>query len=276
MKHKRLFYLICIFLVLLTLVGITLLVCLLISKCTDTEFVDSLKIGLTVDGILAVPSIAFTIIRIFLKRFYESREYDYKIEYKNKDIRLSFAYLIRIRVNNKYLLVKSGHKRDLYGPVGGVYHIEHTDYIYHKLKFARDETPGDSEDVRGTIAGKNIGKFIRWFNKGINREVSPNREFEEELLKSGVVPNNLFLNQDFKYACTKYRGIERSAHYKKLELCRFDIFELLLTKEQEKFFVNSKDKRIFLATKEDIETGGVNKNNDRRIIGDQTPYILEV
>lgn len=205
------------------------------------------------------------------------RPYFYSLKYNNEKIRLSFAYLIRIKVNNRYLLVKSGHKRDLFGPVGGVYHIEHIDYVYKTLGFARDSTPGDSQDVRGTILGKNIKKFIEWFNRGENRETSPLREFCEELLDSELIPKQLFDNPTFSFLGTKYKGISCNDYYHINELLRFDIYELVLNEDQIKYIkdgnINKKSVRLF--SKEEIESLGITEENDKRIIGTQTPYILE-
>ena len=275
MNKKRVLLIIILAVVLLVVVGITFLVCYLLSKYADHDFLTDLTISLIVEGIVTAISIAVSFASWFIKSFSEARDYDYKTEYKNQKIRLSFAYLIRIKVNNRYLLVKGGHGRDIFGPVGGVYHIEKTDYVYKKLGYARDETPGDPDDVRGTINGQNVAKFIRWFNKRKNREVCPNREFDEELIDSGIVDKGLFKDVSFSFVNTKYRGIQLSTHYRKLELCRFDVYELSLNPEQISHLSSLKSKKIKLATREEIESCGVDKNNDKRTIGDQTVYILE-
>ena len=276
MNKKKLKILVYIIIACLILVGFTALITFIISKIGNREFVKDLIIGLIIDGIILFLSFIVNCIRSLFKCLIDARVYNYSQKYNNKRIRLSFAYLIRIRVNNKYLLVKSGHDRNLYGPVGGVYHMNHTNYVYNELGFSRDETPGDNNDIRGTILGKNISKFIKWFNKGIDREVSPNREFFEELIESGVVPEALFKDLSFTFVGTKYRGVEYDNFYKIDELCRFDIFELVLNKEQEEFFSSLKRKgHVLLFTNDEINSGGVDKNNDRRIVGTQTVYILE-
>lgn len=262
--------------ILTVLILLSVLVIRFLLNCEDEEFIKAFWTSVIIDTFLTLIPYVFGLIRTILVHLNEIREYEYSHKYKNIRIRLSFAYLIRIKINNRYLLVKSGHKREIFGPVGGVYHIEHIDYVYNKLGFVRDETPGDSEDVRGTILGKNIRKFIKWFNKKENREIEPNREFNEELIVSSIVPAELFSNNSFKFIKTSYRGIGYDSFYKKNELCRFDIFELVLNKEQESFFQTMKtNKLIKLVTREDIETGGINKDNDKRIIGDQTIFILE-
>ena len=122
--------------------------------------------------------------------------------------------------------------------------------------------------------GKNIKKFIKWFNKGQDRETDPYREFKEELVDGCEIDEGLFQKPSFHFVKTKYRGIQLS-FYKVDELCRFDIYELVLNKEQEKFFETIKNKNLKLFTREEIESSGIDKKNDKRIIGDQTVYILE-
>lgn len=276
MKKRIVLYIIALVVIIGAAIGIAFLFAHLLSKYATLDYYVSLWVSLSIELMLALPLWLLRFFKYLLKRIAESREYEYKLEYRNKPIRLSFSYLIRIRVNRFYLLVKGGHGRELYGPVGGVYHINHTDYVYKTLGFSKDWTPGDSEDVRGIIKGKRIRKFIRWFNSGVDRETSPNREFSEELIESGVVPKDLFTKPAFKFIGTKYLGIAYDPYYKIDGLRRFDVFELVLTKEQENWFMaNHENESIRLATRDEIETGGITSHNDRRNIGDQTLYILE-
>lgn len=276
MKKKIINSLVVILSVLVVAAGITIAIIYFGLKPGNEELFKDVMIGVGIEIILSAAAFALNIIRLNIININNAREYEYKSEYKNKRIRLSFAYLIRIRVNNRYLLVKSGHNRQLYGPVGGVYHIERTDYIYYKLGFARDKTPGDSKDIRGTILGKNIKKFIKWFNKKEDRETIPNREFEEEIIKTGIASKELFPKLDFKFIGTHYRGIEYDSFYGVDELCRFDIYELTLNEEQVRYFEKmNKNKGAILVTSDDIKTFGINDENDKRSIGSQTIYILE-
>lgn len=242
-------------------------------------FLESVIVPIVIEIIVSIIISTSVMFKNGLVNFVLSKKgYKYDTKYNNEKIRLSFAYLIRIRVNNKYLLVMSGHNRNIYGPVGGVYHIEHDDYAYNKLGFSRDSTPGDPDDVRGNIKGKKIKKFIKWFEKEINRETTPHREYDEELIKSGCLPKELFGNPNFKYIATKYKngGIFYDEYYKINTLIRFDIYEYVLSKEQIKYLEKTKlDKRLKLFYRNEIETCGVTNDNDKVTIGTQAPYILE-
>lgn len=122
-------------------------------KIFDKEF----KMAIYIEISIAIIIACFRIFckkntDVFNKIFY--RDYKYKKEYNDKEIRLSFAYWIRISINGKYLLIKS--KRDKYQPVGGVYHIDDKVKINDKFGFYRDSHLGDANYSTWDIA-KDVG-----------------------------------------------------------------------------------------------------------------------
>lgn len=205
------------------------------------------------------------------------KEYSFSKSYYDKDVRLSFSYLIRIKINNRYLLVRSNSRKNIFQPVGGVYHIDNPDEIKKKTGFYRDGTPGDPCDIRGKIKGRNIKKFIKWFNKKKDRECNPFREFKEEMIDTNIFPIELFNeeNLNFTYYDTFYKGVYPDEFYNIKSLLRFDIYDLNLTLEQYEFIDKLKNRNIKLASYEEIVTFGVTKDHDERLFGTQTPYILE-
>ena len=68
---------------------------------------------------LIVAFITFLASTIFHNRLRLKISYQSLIRW-NKNVRLSCAYLFRIRYNNKYLLIR-GNRIDQYQPIGGVY-----------------------------------------------------------------------------------------------------------------------------------------------------------
>lgn len=165
----------------------------------------------------------------------------------------------------------------MFQPVGGVYHIDNPIEIKNKMGFYRDETPGDPNDIRGNIKGKKIKKFIKWFNKKKERECGPYREFKEEMINTTILPIDIFNDENLKfvYCCYFYKGIYHDEFYNIKTLLRFDIYEMILTEKQLNYMVNLKHKNIRFASYKEIETLGVTKDNDERLFGTQTPYILE-
>ena len=275
MKNKKILILLWI-IVPLVIGGLSTLIIWLGNKYLGWDFIFNLIITLASELVVYLLILGFNVLKFISVRIKNSAPYDYDSKYDNQEIRLSFAYLIRIKVNNKYLLVNSGHKRDLYGPVGGVYHIKKTDYVYNKLGFYRDSTPGDFNDIRGHILGKRVKKFVKWFESKIDREITPEREFYEELVNSGILDIKIFGEPSIKYIKTHYKGVYYNERYQKNELLRFDIFELAINSAQEKYLKTlQQNKALLFATKEEIESLGITVSNDKTIIGTQTPYILE-
>ena len=53
----------------------------------------------------------------------------------NTVVRISFSYLYRIKVGDKYLLIKNDRGTDKYQPIGGVYKFEEGEKLILKNKF---------------------------------------------------------------------------------------------------------------------------------------------
>lgn len=105
--------------------------------------------------------------------------------YANKDIRVSIAGILKIKQDNKYILIRSHRRPEQFGPIGGV-------FKYHSLaipdlerfNFRQDPAVDESMklDMRGIIKGKYLLAFMRWFKSHKNREIEPlTRELIEEL-----------------------------------------------------------------------------------------------
>lgn len=121
-----------------------------------------------------------------------------QILHRKKDFRLSIAYLYRIKVDNEYLLVKS-RTRNYYQPVGGCYKtLPSSSAIFEKLEVKPDrkfetEKGIAKNDLRVYVKGKNVISFLKWFDSKKDREISPWREFCEELISEDILekPVNL-------------------------------------------------------------------------------------
>lgn len=115
------------------------------------------------------------------------------------EIRLTIAYLYKIEVNGRYLLVKSNRIENAYQPVGGVYKYFHpeADCDLRDIGVTTDNhitNDEDSEfDLRLMLDSKfNLRKFLKWFLDKKQRELDPWREFYEELVAPGILPGNIF------------------------------------------------------------------------------------
>ncbi|MQP53286.1 MULTISPECIES: hypothetical protein [unclassified Flavobacterium] len=168
---------------------------------TFSETLFNLSIEL-VGGIilLAILNILQNINRLY---FY----FQTKIVLRKKEIRLSIAYLFRIKVDGKYLLVKNS-RRNYYQPVGGAFKtLPGSEKIFEKLEVKSDrlietEKGIAKNDLRVFVKGINVIEFIEWFNSKEDRETSPWREFCEELISTNILPWKQFRFIDYKFKGT--------------------------------------------------------------------------
>ena len=160
-----------------------------------------------------------------------------KIVLRNQYIRLSFSYLIKIKVKGKYLLVKN-RKGDYYQLVGGAYkRYVSSEQLFKKYKVKSDrqfETEHGiaKNDLRIQVPGKYVLAIIKWFNSKEDREISQWREFCEELLSSEILDKRLFRYIDYKYVDTLQTPVQKAKYLDCQEILLYEIFELIPNEEQ--------------------------------------------
>lgn len=203
---------------------------------------------------------------------------------KEDNIRISFAYLFRIKVDGKYLLVRNSRGTNKYQPVGGSYKVEQEEKLYLKDNFFvsdDDKIPIDESsqnDYRMLVPAKFLKKFVRRFNKTPNREKLSNlsREFKEELINTEILDDSEI---KYRYCGRHITDLNFSRHFQCYELMLADVVEFLPTTEQEtklrRLKETQSDKYIF-ATKDEIEHCGIVEGTDqlKEIIGDHSFKIL--
>lgn len=156
--------------------------------------------------------------------------------YRNKDIRLSIAYLFRIRVENKYLLVKS-RTRNYFQPVGGVFKtLPGSEKVFEKLRVKPDRLIETEKgiakgDLRVYVKGTNVIEFLEWFNSKEDRETSPWREFCEELISTGILPQREFRYIDYKFKDTVQTPIITLDNGDK-GMFIYEVYDLIINDEQ--------------------------------------------
>ena len=159
---------------------------------------------------------------------------------KNEKIRFSMSYLYRIKIDDKYLLVKNqnfGH----YQFVGGKYKRHQQTQHLLKDKFeASDDTKLQNsglmkDDFALFIPAKNAIKFIDWFNTGKDREISHWREFYEELIegKASVLSKENFPYVNYNFVGKVITPIKRTPGWNTYEILQYDILDLIPTEKQE-------------------------------------------
>lgn len=161
-----------------------------------------------------------------------------QICYNNTDIYLSFSYIYRIIVDGKYLLIRGNRIKNQYQPIGGVYKYYDEAKPFLGKICANPETSvvgnDEADDLRLRIKAKHLLKFYDWFLCMCDREYDPIREFNEEMIKSNLLPEDYFRYLKYRKVGVHNKGITKSALPNKMqEVIYSDIFELILSPEQE-------------------------------------------
>ena len=222
---------------------------------------------------LIVAFITFLASTIFHNRLRLKIYYQSLIRW-NKNIRLSCAYLFRIRYNNKYLLIR-GNRIDQYQPIGGVYkYYDSFNGLKENLEL-KDESESnfyENGDLRLVTTGKHLVKFLDWFDTKKNREITVIRELIEELEPSGISIENLIKQSQIEYLKTVKEPITFSTHFQMDELKIFEIFEVKIPKEILDDVLKSE--HYFSVKAEDIEKFCFTKDGLSKKISATARYIV--
>lgn len=197
---------------------------------------------------------------------------------KKTDImRISFAYLFRIKINGKYLLILNHRKFGKYQPVGGVYKCEEDEKLYLKGKryFACDDNcipidESSKNDYRMRLPVRKLRAFVRRFNKTPKRELISDisREFYEELVAPGILDAKVFGKIKYRVCGRHFNPIAYSKHFKCYELIMADIVEFLPTEDQEKLLTQMLDQtstHYKWATEDEILSCGVDSSRSEYV-----------
>lgn len=200
-------------------------------------------------------------------------------------IRISFAYLYRIKVGNEYLLVKNERGTGKYQPVGGVYKLKGNEkrelknlyQVKDDNKISIDESSRD--DYRLRMENRYLRKFVKRFERKAEREKINNlgREFKEELVEKGIVDWNKI---SYRFCGRHMTELRFGEHFQIYELLLADVVELLPTTEQERdlrLLMNQYSDLYHFATAEEITSLGINIATGElgEIIADHTKKIIQ-
>ncbi len=199
-------------------------------------------------------------------------------------VRVSFAYLYRIKVGSEYLLVKNARGTGKYQPVGGVYKLAGDERIelnnrYHVVdddKVPIDESSRD--DYRLQMPSRYLKKFMNRFDsKKASRERidDVSREFKEE------IGNELGWTEiRYRYCGRHITALKFGDHFCCYELLLADIVELLPTETQrndlEDIHRQASDKYRF-ATADEIKGLGIIPGTDKMVewIADHSVKMIQ-
>lgn len=236
----------------------------------------------------SIDSVLDSFFTIFKRSNWKKSQKDLEKEGKLQEetvIRISFAYIFRIKIDGKYFLVKNT-RTSKYQPVGGAYKFNKEEAVYLSEHFHvenDDCIPVDKvtkRDYRLLVKNKYLRDFIKRFNKTKNREdiYDLSREFEEEIFNTNILKKEDFGELSYKYIGRHFTEITETS-FKPFELLLADIVEVILTDEQEVKFrdIMSKKSNLYtFATAEEIKRCGINvgTNNLNDIIANHTFKII--
>jgi SMODS-associated NUDIX domain len=156
--------------------------------------------------------------------------------YRYQHIRISAAYLFKIEIDGRYLLIK-GRNIDQFQPVGGVYkRLPDSSKLFQELGILDDKQIPISDttrhDLRIRVKGSRIHKFLQWFDSNQDREISHWREFCEELIRTHTLNSDVFPHINYKFLHRNPLYIHHSVFYNCPEILIHEVYELLPTDAQ--------------------------------------------
>lgn len=270
-----------------------LLICLIgfiiVASLCDRK---SIPEGSTVSNLIAgalIPNFMKSIIDLTDNENWKSSQRKLQragILQKDTIIRISFAYLFRIKVDGKYFLVQN-NRTNKYQPVGGTYKFrkEEADYLRDNIPVENDDRIQVDKiteyDYRLLVKNEYLRKFVRRFNKTQYRENISNlsREFVEEIFSTGILDRSEFGTLSYKYCGRHMTNVEYHSVFSHYELLLADIIEVQLSHTQEELFRNLMDidcNKYRFATADEIKSLGVvyGTNELADDIANHTPKIL--
>lgn len=208
----------------------------------------------------------------------------WQVIHRSKRIRFSISALIRIQIDDQYLLIRGSRvNKTKFQPVGGVlkYYpsatrdLELCGYGSDTLYKVDDE---NREDLRLTIAGGKLCQFLSWYESGLGREQSPWREFWEELVKPEIVPGKVFPHANLQFLHKHSSGIDWNDHIGAYECRIAEIYELIPNLEQRAFLETLKKSPhpdLMWADAETIRSRGIRpKLATEECISDTSSWLL--
>lgn len=211
-------------------------------------------------------------------------------KYRKQKIRFSISYLYRIRIphSNKYLLVFNRRIENQLQPVGGVYKRYGADHLFESWGHMPDcpirgvgvDRTSDG-DLRFCVDGKHVINVVKWFEEGMERETSANREFIEELVDTAILDREIFRKIKYKQIGRYSKHLKWSDHHKCYEVLIYDIVELLPTPDQETALLELAEGEKFVPDRyaivesSDIEQLRLMKDGQQIArIGEHTKYTI--
>jgi len=171
-----------------------------------TLLVHSIVFGLACVVLLVVPSELFrgvfggvvgTELLLLVSALYDNfgrlRLIVWSLWHRNAEVYVSVSALVRIADGHKLLLVYSKRRNQLH-PIGGALRrsVVVVPPFPYRTAVDPEQRPNNELDLRLRIAGKHLATAVAWVVSGVDRETSPWREIDEELLAVDGIDRSTF------------------------------------------------------------------------------------
>ena len=176
------------------------LICFILIQFQIFKNYESLLTGFIFSGLTAIVSIFYSFLIDINK---ERLPFLFSLKlllFRNSTVRASIAYLYRIKINDRYLLI-TNLKHGTIAPIGGVYKMyDSGKTLLDNLKIRdsesfernvteiqandKDNVNRYKNDLRREMPAKDFKRFMKWYYSGNGIEYCPLREFYEELFES--------------------------------------------------------------------------------------------
>lgn len=199
-------------------------------------------------------------------------------------VRISFAYLFRIKIHDKYMLVRNEHRPSVYQPVGGAYQYFPSEAKFlvghYQIRNDDGQIPDISKpgDYRMFVPGVYLKSFLQRFDQTSAREsvLDLSREFVEEIINADILP---FSTIKYRYCGRHISEIHFSDYFQCYELLLADIVELLPDHKQYRIlsqYINLTSPSFRFVTSKEIEDSRIMGQSftDKFIIADHSYKIL--
>ena len=202
--------------------------------------------------------------------------------FRSRNIRVSMAQLLSLKIGDKHLLIQSVRRPQL-TPIGGVvrYFPSEAGHLEGKVRFSPEFKKGPERyDLRGYVKGRHFVHFLRWYASSSGREQSAlAREIEEEFVEIGIPSITDYVRRpEFAMDRAVHEGpddLESESYW------QYRYFEVLRLREESDVskklsdFIRSQAKRnakLVLVTTAEIRKGRT--DDGKHLIGDSCGYLF--
>lgn len=202
--------------------------------------------------------------------------------YRSKELRVSLASLLRIEKGGKFLLVRSRHRREAYGPYGGVFKYYRTaDCDLDRVEFKTDHVDDIERDLRGYLPARYFPAFLNWFKARYGREEQDclRREMREELqeIQAPVSVAAAVERLSFTLVRRVHEGPIQHANLREPQFRYFEVYRPALETDAAQVvdtlfgMVETHPSELLVASVDEIKRL---RADDGRVIGGHTQYLL--